>query len=100
MTILVQQKNQKQKIFIIIALIMFAAMAFVIWQGFFKKPTAESEQILIFGRQEEVRIDFDVLGHPFLKIFQPFFEIQPFSTSTSTSTLDKIGRENPFIPAK
>lgn len=96
MTIIIQQKNQKQKIFIIVFVLMAVAMAFVIWQGFFKKPSTESEQILIFGPQEEVKIDFDALKHPFLQVFQPFFEIQPLATSSE----ENVGRENPFLPLR
>lgn len=103
MTIIIQQKNQKQKILIAVFAIVFLATIFVIWQGFFKKQEAVTEQISITNRNSEIKIDFSILDHPFLKTSQPFLNIQPFQTSTSsdaTSTSQTLGRENPFLPLK
>lgn len=96
MTIIVQQKNQRQKVLIAVSLIMFLVTAFIIWQGFFKEEKIATEPISIIIEREEVKIDFDALKHPLLKTFQPFFEIQPFSQGTSSA--ETIGRENPFLP--
>lgn len=102
MTIIVQQKNKKQKILIAVFLFVFLATVFVVWQGFFKKQEALSDQVSIIVQGPEIKIDFDALNHPLLKTFQLFFEIQPFeaaSSSDATST-EKLGRENPFLPLK
>lgn len=101
MSIIIQQKNQKQKILIAVFVIMLFATVFVIWQGFFKEQQAITEQISITNRNPEIKIDFSILDHPFLKTFQPFFDIQPFQASTSTATsTEMLGRENPFLPLK
>lgn len=98
MTIIIQQKNQKQKIFIMIFLVMFLVTVFILWQNFFKKQQSTAGQISIINQNEEIKIDFDTLKLPFLKKFQPFFEIQPFLQDASNT--EKIGRENPFVPLK
>lgn len=73
---------------------MSLAGVFVMWQWFFKKQEQVIvEPISVVPRDEEIKIDFDTLNHPFLKASQPFFEIQPFQTDASNT----VGRENPFI---
>jgi hypothetical protein len=70
----------------------------VIWWGFLRSEPQKVAPAQGVGgqlKQPEIQIDFETLNSPFLQEVEEFPEIPPFSPST---TGERLGRENPFIP--
>ena len=89
-----RKKVQRNLIFIFLVVLLF--IGFVVWQGFFQKGISPRQEETIKTPREEVKINFEVLKNPLLQSLQPFSDIQPFKESTTTD--EKLGRENPFLP--
>ena len=87
-TILETRKKQRNLIFVLaaIALVIFL----IIWQGSLTKKIPPPISPAEAYKPPEVKIDWEVLTNPRLGELQPFPEISPW--------LEKIGRENPFLP--
>ncbi len=100
MAIVFAQQKKIQRSLILIFVIVILITAIVIWQGFSKKEIEiPTEGVTIFPR-EEVKIDFEILKNPVLKELWSFPEIEPFKEiiSAEGKPIQKVGRENPFLP--
>ena len=84
-----QQKKRNQ----ILVLFFFGVLlitSIVLWQGFFKKGAVVLEPLPAALAQKKIEIRFDVLKGKELEELQ----VKP----ASSPLLEKIGRENPFVP--
>ena len=96
MAIVYIQHKKIQRYFILVFLAVLLLMGFVVWKGFFSgDKTVVSEEKVTTSR-EETKINFEIFKSPIFQSLQPFSEIQPFQESTTTN--EKMGRENPFLP--
>jgi len=95
-TFLEERKTQRR--YIIIFIIILLATGLIVWRGFFvKEKPAFLEEVQ--KPSKKVEIDFKILESPILKELQPFEEIQPFQeVIVEGEIIEKIGRQNPFIP--
>lgn len=92
------QKRKIQRYLIPIFIILILITIIVIWRGFFvKEEPILPEKVLI--PPKKIEIDFGVLKSPVLEELQPFEEIKPFEeVVVEGEVIEKLGRENPFLP--
>lgn len=81
------QERKKQKYLVIAFVIIFMIAGFVLWFGYFKKPSAVP---VVIPTVAELKINFEVLENPFLKESELFKKAPPFE--------GEKGRNNPFLP--
>lgn len=102
MAIVYVQQKKTQRNLILVLVVVFLIIAFIIWQGFFKKEIGLPPEGELRFPREEVKVNFGIFKNPLLQSLQPFPDIQPFKESTSTLGRiiieEKLGRENPFLP--
>ena len=96
MAIVYVQRKKVQRNLLLVFLAVLLFIGFVVWQGFSSKGFSPRQEETIKTPREEVKINFEVLKNPLLQALQPFSDIQPFKESTTTN--EKMGRENPFLP--
>ena len=102
MAIIFTQQRKKQRYLIILIIIILIALIFIWWKFLIesKKETPTlTEEIFI---PKEIKINFDIFNNSLLQELQPLEEITPFGqiigTPTQEGVVEKIGRDNPFLP--
>ena len=82
-------EKKRQRLFIVIFILVTLVTIFVLWQFYFKKqkPPLVKKEIPVV---KKIVIDFTVLENPLLKELQVFEEIKPFE--------ETLGRKTPFLP--
>ena len=83
------EQVKRQRLLLLVFLIILAAISLVIWRGFFIKEGLPIEEVSKPAITKKIEINFQILQNPLLEEFQPFEEITPFE--------EKTGRENPFM---
>jgi hypothetical protein len=82
-------EKKRQRLFIVVFILVTLTTIFVLWQFYFKKqkPPLVKKEIPV---GKKIVIDFTVLENPLLKELQIFEEIKPFK--------ETLGRKTPFLP--
>jgi len=97
MAITFLERRKLQRRYLIIFGLIILVTVLIFWRGFLvkEKPVFPGE----IPEMKRVNIDFKILENPILKELKPFEEIAPFKGVTvEEEIIEKVGRENPFMP--
>lgn len=95
-TFLEERKVQRRYVLIFLLLILIAG--WVVWRNLFVKEQPVSPAGVL-KQAKKIELDFKILDNPILQELRLFEDIKTYGEEISGGeAIEKVGRENPFVP--